>query len=260
MEWNSQIEPVYAIAPFVFPLIMAGLQAGSQLLQNRSNKKIVDSQNRAQRQMQSEMLEYNLPINQRDRMVQAGYNPNLFYGQGNPGNQTAPTEVAKRPFINLESVVPLINQSRLVQSQTAAQDATTINRLADTNLKKQQQLLVQRNPLMNDTVLESMVSSWKSAAEIKATESNIKANDFAQSFMRTQWFQEYGMQKMNKELDLLTQKFNLNSADLKIKAEVLNSKEFQNQLLEVQKKFMVDGELNAQHMVQFISLLMMKML
>lgn len=32
------------------------------------------------------MNEYNLPIRQRERMEEAGYNPNLFYGQGSPGN------------------------------------------------------------------------------------------------------------------------------------------------------------------------------
>ena len=65
---------------------------------------------------------------------------------------------------------------------------------------------------------------------------------------------------MGTELSILEQRFHLNSADQKIKAQVLLSKEFQNALLEVQKKFMTDGDISSGQILQFIQMVLLKMM
>lgn len=49
-------------------------------------------QNEYNRQMMNEMNEYNSPVNQSLRLMQAGLNPNLSYGSISPGMQSHPTE------------------------------------------------------------------------------------------------------------------------------------------------------------------------
>jgi len=148
----------------------------------------------------------------------------------------------------------------LVSSQVGAQNANTIKSLADTELKKVQKSVLEKNPLLDPAALDAIISSLKSSAQIKSTESLLKGQEFERGFTQTQWFTTHGMQKMDAELKLLEQKFDLGSADQKVKAQVLQSKEFQNAILEVQKKFMTDGDITPQHIMQFIQLILMKAL
>lgn len=73
-------------------LISAGASVGSNLLQNRANRRQWDRANR-----------YNHPAAQMQRLKQAGLNPNLVYGDGN-AIQSAPSP----PQMRVENPTPAI--------------------------------------------------------------------------------------------------------------------------------------------------------
>lgn len=86
--------------------LSAGISAGSGLLgsivggifqgrQNKLNRQFAEDQSNLSWQRQLEMFdrtnEYNSPTAQMERFKQAGLNPHLMYGQGTPGQASAPT-------------------------------------------------------------------------------------------------------------------------------------------------------------------------
>lgn len=242
------------MGPWVIPAIMGAVQLGGQLIKGHQDKK-----------RQREMNEYNSPASQMKRYQEAGLNPNLIYGQGTPGNQTAP--VPTPDFGRVAEAIPLYNQTRMVDSQVTAQNANAAKALAQTELTKIQQQVAKANPLINGDYLQSLIDSMKMSAQIKAAQSSMemtKADWFsgAKSWMvdGKETHGPAGALKMETELNLLLQKYDLGKADKAIKAEVLNSKEFQNDILEVQKKFMTDGDITPQHILSFIQLFLMKLL
>lgn len=244
--------------------IAASLWGASR--QSKENRKFAEYQNLVNSQMLDKQLEYNTPKNQMLRYQDAGLNPNLIYGQGNPGNQAAPqTSADFKPadWQNVATIAPFINQSLLTQSQVQATDAKTRQTSVLTELNRLQARVLERNPSLNPEVYNAIMSSIKSAAEIKASESTLKGIEAG--FMDMEGIGRWqgmklGEAKMFKELELLEQRFNLGTADLKLKAEVLQSKEFQNALSEIQVKWMKDAEVTPQHILQFLQLLLLKLL
>lgn len=232
----------------------------SQSRQNKKNKELAQFQADANQKYLNEQLDHSSPKNQMSRFQEAGLNPNLVYGQGNPGSQSQPLtypDIKPADYSKLmENVVPAYNQTSLTQSQVQATDAKTRQIGALTELNKLQARVLEKNPLLDTDGFKAIMDALKSTAEIKASESGIKVMDrfFAEATRGTQ------ADKVFREVQLLEQRFKLGELDMKIKAEVLNSKEFQNAILEVQKKFMVDAEITPQHIFQFIQLLLMKSL
>lgn len=246
------------------PLIAAGITAFSSWLSNRQNKKIAESQNAAQMSMIDRMNEYNSPSAQRSRMVQAGYNPNLFYGQGSPGNQSTPGQPAPRQSIDLSrlaDVVPLYNQTRLAESQVQAQNASTLKMTAEKDLKEVQTSVAKANPLLDQNYLRALVSTMQQGAQLKAAQAKMSgtmADWFTES--NTEHRMPNGAVKLQTELDNLIQRNGLNTQDKAIKAEVLKSKQFQNDLLDIQRKWMQDGEITWQHFYQLLSSVLLKLM
>lgn len=72
----------------------AGVQAAGALLSSIFNARSQKKTNKQMMQFQEKMFdranEYNTPLNQMKRFQEAGLNPNLIYGQGNPGNSSMP--------------------------------------------------------------------------------------------------------------------------------------------------------------------------
>jgi hypothetical protein len=257
------------------PLIAAGVQAAASIFtqnkQNKENRRLAEYQNEANQEYLQQQLAYNTPAQQVARYQSAGLNPNLVYGQTNAGNQQQPLthpDIKPTDYSAMMNLVPLANQTAMTVSQVQAQNATTRQKTVMTELNRLQAKVLARNPALNDDAYKAMIDSLKSAAEIKASES-------AQSQMTTKWMetQAYvdkgggtveitynGYVKMDKELQLLEQRFRLGELDAKLKSEVMTSKEFQNAILEVQKKFMTDGDITPQHILTFIQLLLMKAL
>lgn len=256
---------------WILPAAMALGSLASQWFgarkQAKENKELAQFQADANEKYLKEQQAYNTPASQMARFQDAGLNPHLIYGQGNPGNQSEPLrfpEIGRADYQRLGEALPLINQSALAQSQVQAQEARTRKDAVMTEVAKVQKAVLEKNPLLDPVGFKAMIDSLTSAAEIKATEAKTKFAEY--DWMWNNKFASEGktyplaVQKVLEEIQLLEQRFKLGSIDGKIKAEVLNSKEFQNAILEVQKKFLSDGEIGPQQIMQFISILLMKAL
>lgn len=262
------------------PAIIAGL-AGSGVLagaggflsnlfgqerQHSKNMEIARFQAEANERYLDKYNEYNTPANQMKRFQEAGLNPHLVYGQGSPGNQSQPLsypDIQKTDYQQAFSqIVPLINQTKMVESQTQALDAKTVQTTVLTELNKLQKEVLAKNPLLNDEGFKATIDSLKSAAAIKASESTILGN--RAEWETTEGFGKYGasknlgQEKMWRELEMIEQRFKLSSLDAQLKAEVLTSKEFQNIISEIQVRWLRDADITPQHFYNLIQLILSK--
>lgn len=261
------------------PYIQTGLnyliQKDAAKRQAKENMKLAQYQNEANAQFIQSQNEYNTPLNQIARYQQAGLNPALAYGTGNPGNQSSAQQAARverTDYQTMANILPLLNQTRMQESQIQALDARTRREGVLTELNSLQARVVAANPLLNEGGFNAIIDALKSSAEIKASESKLVGQ--RADWMTSKPWRSHkdkdgnmvldntsgGWLLMEKQLDLLDQKYDLGTQDSRIKAEILNSKEFQNDLLEVQRKWMVDGQITPQHILQFIQILLMKAL
>lgn len=262
------------------PLAMAAGQAavslGSGLLgglfQQKQNKELAKYQAELNQKYLQQQLEYNTPANQMKRFQEAGLNPNLIYGQGSPGNQSAPLSAPDIKPADFQRISPdllqLFNQTRLTTSQVQAQNANTNKANVQASLYKMQEAVMRKNPLLDADGFNAIIDGLIATAEIKqseATESKLRAGWMSE---RT-WVDKGNMtmemssrmaQKLDAELNLLNQKFNLGSTDQAIKGQILKSKEFQNAILDVQKRWLTDADVTPQHIYQFIQMLLLKLL
>lgn len=246
------------------PAIIAGVSAiASGIAQRRQNKKnleLAKFQNDANQAAIDRQNSYNSPQAQMARYKEAGLNPNLIYSQGNPGNQSGISQypdVGRPDYQSIAAkLAPDFNQARLADAQVDAQNAKTVQTYAMTRLNKMQAELIAANPLMNDEGFKATIDSLKMAAELKGTQWNQALTDLR----ITQKTEAATIDKATAELQLLFDRHNLNNADAKIKAEIVTSKAFQNDILEVQKKFMTNGDITPQHILQFINLLLLKLI
>lgn len=262
------------LAGWIVPAIIgvASLVGGllQQRKQNKENRRLAEYQNQANKELLQEQLTYDKPINQMGRFQEAGLNPNLVYGQGSAGNQGSPLsypDIGRTNYQNLGEALPLINQTAMVRSQTQALDAKTRQTYAMTELNKLQAQVLRKNPLLNDVGFKAIIDSLKSTAELKAADAGMKT-------VTSEWFKgdkEFtidgvrmhgpaGVLKLETELKTILQKYDLSTQDAAVKAEIIKSKAFQNDILEVQKRFMTDGDVTPQHILMFIQLLLMKLL
>lgn len=262
------------------PYIQTGLnyliQKDAAKRQAKENMKLAVYQNEANSRFIQSQNEYNSPQNQMARFKAAGLNPNLIYGQGNPGNQSSPQQAADVGRTDYQSmardVLPNLLNSRMQQAQIQATNAKVAQAQAQTALTNLQAQVTAANPLLNKVGFDAIIESLKSSAEIKASESKISSQR-ADWMTSKEWRERKdkdgnivmdntsaGWLMMERQLSLLDQKFNLGTQDAAIKAEVINSKEFQNDLLEIQRNWMKNADITPQHILQFIQMLLMQIL
>lgn len=234
--------------------------------QETQNQHAAQWQLDAQNQLIDKQNQYNTPEEQMKRFQTAGLNPNLIYGTGNPGNQstagTAPSMIPKdfgainQALSNAGGLGANILQNELTRSQINAVNATTRQRNAQVQVNELQARVLAANPLLDEEGFKATIQSLKAAAELKGEDTKLRRvqADVADKASG------HVVAKIFNEVQNLEQKFRLGELDEKLKAEVLKSKEFQNAILEVQKKFMADGEVGANQIYQFITLLLTKIL
>lgn len=262
--------------PFLIP---AAIGAGVNLLgglfgqnkQSDHNMELAKFQASANEKYLDKYNEYNSPANQMKRFQDAGLNPHLIYGQGSPGNQSAPLQ---HPDIKptdmqqvFQSLGPLANQTALAQSQVQATNANTLKTGAQTDLIKLQSQVLANNPMLNADAVKATIDTIISGASIKASEAKIQDN-VAGILTDKNWYErggklEYatnGYRKFQAEVDLLEQRFHLGTLDAKLKNEVLTSKQFANYLSEIQVKWMQDGDMTPQHFYQLAQIILMKLM
>lgn len=249
--------------PFPLALIPAIVAAGAaiwgQHKQSKENRKLAEFQADQNKQLLDEQLKYNTPANQMLRYQQAGMNPHLVYGQGSPGNQQAPLsypDIKPTDFQSLMNVVPLVNQTRLAESQVQAQNASTMQKYSMVELNKIQARVLAANPLLNDDGFKAIIDGLKATATLKQEQASGQS---IQNFV-SEASSGHAVNKIFNEVKLLEQRFDLGQQDKAIKAEILKSKEFQNAILDVQQKFLTDGDVSPGQILQFIQLLLLKAL
>lgn len=257
--WGAVIAAAVAI---IGSLISGHQQKRNTERQIESNKSLAQFQADANQKYLDKQNAYNTPASQMARFQAAGLNPNLIYGQGSPGNQSSPLsypEIKPADFqtrTNAQDTIQTFNQTRLTTSQVQAQNATTMQKTALTEVNKLQARVLERNPALNDGAFAAMIDNLKASAQLK--QQQVRGQKIANT--TAAGMGNAAIVKVYKETELLEQRFKLGTQDAAIKAEILKSKEFQNAILEVQKKFMVDGDITPQHIVQFIQMLLMKAL
>jgi len=239
--------------------IAAGAAIWGQKKQAKENKSLAEFQANENRAELQKQLNYNTPASQMRRYQDAGLNPHLIYGQGSPGNQNAPLsypDIKTTDYSTLMNVLPAYNQTRLADSQVQAQNATTLQKHAMTDLNRMQAQVLAKNPLLDNAGFKAIIDGLKATAQLKEQQSKGQS---IQNFV-SDAAAGHSVEKVFREVQLLEQRFKLGELDAKIKAQVLQSKEFNNAILEVQQKFMTDGEIAPGQILQFIQLLLMKAL
>lgn len=260
--WPALGKVAMYAAPFIakgIDILGANYGAGKQAAYNME---LARYQNRFNARMIRQQLEYDTPANQRKRMEEAGYNPHLFYGQGTPGNQGTPQKSApiqpadfQTAFMNIGTDIA---RMRLMNAQTDLTTQKTEESGTKQDLMSAQRNLINANPYMRKEYVDAMVLQLQSAAKLKEQEAGFMLSKTQDDASGVRW--ERGFLKMQRELDLMYQKMNLNAADQKVKAEIIQSKDFQNQLLELQRNWMKDADITPQHIYQGIMLILGKLM
>lgn len=266
-----------AAAQALLPVATNLISGGGPKRQFKYNKKLAEEQSRLNREnaewaFQKELelrkyqADYDLPKNQMQRYADAGLNPNLIYGQGSPGHFEPPAAPTV-PGVNMGSVDAhvlgnigtQIQQARLMAAQTDLTKVKTEESSTKQDLMRAQEALTKANPYMKKEYVESMVLNLKSVAEMKAQESSFMlSKTLPGTEPDGRW--ERGYLKMQTELGLLEQKFKLGQADQQIKGKIIESKEFENALKQVQARWMQDADITPQHIYQGIFMLLQSLM
>jgi len=221
-------------------------------LQDKLNREFLDYQN-----------VYNSPAEQRKRWEEADMNPALAYGQGTPGNQSQAQQAVTPDLPDWAAIlgqsVNNLNTTLMQQTQRQLIEANTQKTKAQTSTESIKQSVMSSNPILRSDFVQATIERMQAEAKLKGSEASLMT--------QTQWVQENGsfqittrmQEKLDGEIDLLKQRFKLGSLDTKIKGEVLNSKEMQNAILEVQKKFMTEFTLTPETWTQFVKIFLTKL-
>lgn len=254
--------PWTTVADYALPFLAQGINmvgAGAATRkQYHANKKLAQLQYEQNLKMMDYQNFYNSPAEQRKRMEAAGYNPNMFYSNGTPGNMSSapqyPDVKAPDYVAAYSDIGTKILQNRLLESQADLTRTKADESGVKQDLMKQQRAVLAANPYLDETYLKSVVTLMESTATMKQQQRNFMVSH------GSDLDGSRGMQKMQVELDSLIQRYNLGSKDQEIKAEILKSKEFQNALQDIQLRWMKDGEITPQHIYMGIMLLLQKMM
>lgn len=250
------------VAPFLSQGInLAGGFVGGHR-QFKYQKRLNAQQYRNDMAMMQYQLDYNSPKNQMARFLEAGLNPNLVYGQGTPGNLESPpkyphTDAPDMSFTrNVGSgLLKEILESKLMLSQANLTDQKTLESGTKQDLMKAQKALVEANPMLNQAYVSALVTNLEATARLKRQEADFMTGQSASTGATTQ-----GEAKMMLEINRLAQQFDLGNADKAIKAKILESKGFQNELQRIQVEWMRDKEITPQHIYMGIMLILQKLM
>nr|DAV85386.1 MAG TPA: DNA pilot protein VP2 [Microviridae sp.] len=244
---------VLAVSQFLAPITGALIQYyGQRSLQREAHKHNME--------LLKYQTEYNHPAAQMQRFLEAGLNPNLVYGQGTPGNIA---NVPRYPEISMPNLVQafssayeLTMRGQLMQAQTEKVRQDTFNATVRRELMQAQRDLVKANPYLDENVRRKLFDSLMAVADYKAASANwqmtMEASETAQGEVT---IQPRGLRKVYAELNNLEQKYRLGQLDAKLKAEILQGKDWENDILLLEKKFLEDAEINPGHILMFLKLL-----
>lgn len=222
---------------------------------NALNRGNMEWQLEKNRELQREAREYDSPAAQMARYRAAGLNPHLIYGGGSAsGGGAFPIDFGKAPGVNVQapdaSYPDIVQPMMSILSQRQRISESTANEA----LTRAKEELLRTNPMLNPSV-----ASWVSTSmEEGARQAAMTARTWL-AYKNQAWSTSPIAQKVEAEIAALWQKVGLNQADLKLKNEILEGKEFSNELLEIQTRWLKDGDMTPQHWYQALLLLLSKM-
>lgn len=215
--------------------------------------------------------EYNHPYAQKRRLIDAGLNPALMYGSGSAstGNssdypkapQIQPQELMSvygnvgTNFMDMLSTIKLKNSQADLNIQKKDESGTKAQ------LNKTQAAVAAANPYLDKRYLDSVVQIMVNTAELKQSERNqLLSSDTPDAARTDPNGRSVHQQMINAQLQNLLSKYQLDQADQKLKAEILKSQGFKNDLQKIQVDWMQSGDVTPQHIYQGILLLLSKMM
>lgn len=200
--------------------------------------------------IQQEQREYDSPAAQMARYKAAGLNPHLIYGgSGSSAGGAFPVDAGSPGSANIQppnAAWPDVSGAFLRAGQMSAQTDLANARAGqvamETAYKSVLLDIAKTNPMLNPEVAGWVATSMQELARVKTMESRSWLADSAD----VQGEKSNIYRKVQADVDSMTQRLGLNTADLLIKNRILESKEFANAILEIQKKWMVDNEITPQ--------------
>lgn len=219
------------------------------------------------KKLQAEQREYDSPSAVMARYKAAGLNPHLIYGGGSASGggafpfsaQPTSNQVAA-PDASFPDVAPSYMEAARTASSIELQRQKTSESIQSEALKNAQTRIAEMNPMLNKDVAAAVVSSMEAVATAKANEARAWWNLRERTSDGLYERYRLGDKKIEAEVEAMSQRLGLNTADLDLKNKVLESKEFENAMLEIQKKFLVDGDLSPDHIFKAVMLILSKMI
>lgn len=232
---------------------------------NRGNAEWTLAQNRA---LRDEQRQYDSPQAQMQRYIEAGLNPHLIYDKVT--GVSSPISMGNLPAAsggNIDTsygnIASEAMQAELMQTQLGVSNQKIAESKSKEEVNKAQEELIRANPQMRSAYVDAMVLQMEATAALKDQEKRYLVDNAVSKGSGTYTdmaaLNSVGMQKMAMELDLLAQKYDLGKADQKVKAEIIESKGWENDLKEVQARWLKDGDITPQHIYQGIMMLLMKL-
>lgn len=270
------------IDPVTGGLILQGVIAGAQMVtkggprrQYKWNKRAANDANAMNRdnalwtleqnkRLQNEQRVYDSPQAQQERYKAAGLNPHLIYGNGSsaggafPINQQglAPARL-DAPSAEYPDVAGGFLQAGQSIASTQLANQKAVESEHRTALIDIQVDIAKTNPMLDPEVYKKVLRELESVAALKAEEA---------IQMKVGWNTQDGVSRRNyvakieMQIEKMAQELGLNTADLKIKNKILESKEFENAMKKIEKAWLEDGDVSPEHVRQGLMLILSKMM
>lgn len=225
---------------------------------NRGNAQWALEENR---KIQNEQRVYDSPESQMARYKAAGLNPHLIYGSGSSAGSAFPISTAgiapsriDAPSGSYPDVAGSFMQAGQSFATTELAQARTVESGYKSEALEIQNAISRANPMLDKSVAEWVRTSMEETARLKSLESRQwMSKGFGKDVMKYQ-------EKINGEIETMFQKMGLNNADQQIRNRILESKDFENALKEIQVNWLKDGNITPQHIYQAMLLFLSKMM
>lgn len=232
---------------------------------NEMNRKNAEWQLEQNKAILADQRAYDSPAQKMQRLKEAGLNPHLAYE--NVGGMNSPMiNMSSLPAANyghVDTSYSDIGSDFLNAEMAQTQMGLSNQKISESQTKQAvmeaQEDLIRANPQMRPAYVDAMVKQMEATAALKQQEKrwmHTKVSDSEKGY----YGYEQGFIKMEKELDILFQKYKLGEADLKVRAQIIEGKDWENDLKEVQAKWMKEQDITPQHIYQGIIILLGKLM
>lgn len=216
------------------------------------------------KKLQNEQRIYDSPAAQMARYKAAGLNPHLIYGSGSSAGSAFPISTQgigpsriDAPNASYPDVAGSFLQAGQTLAQTGLTNAKQEESISKMSLMDAQTALLKNNPYYDAGSAQALTSSMMAVARAKEQDANWATQTVA------------GVQNGNRKLDAALQSlfnknflegYSLESAgkDVDIKAQILKSKEFENEMNDLKRKFMQDGDISPGMIIEFLKSIFLK--